>query len=225
MSQVKHDGMFQVKRRSAIILLTCGLAAVALAEEARPLFDGSSLTGWESLDAEAKWWKAADGMIVGGSLEENVPHNTFLATQDVFGNFELTLKIRLRGGGGFVNSGVQIRSERVPKSHEMSGYQVDVGPGWWGKLYDESRRNKVIGEPVDPQALAAAIKEGDWNDYRIRAEGPTIRSWINGVAALDYREADPAIPLAGRIGIQVHGGGKALVEVKDVVIRPLPPGR
>ncbi|MFM8378568.1 MAG: family 16 glycoside hydrolase [Planctomycetia bacterium] len=151
-----------------------------------------------------------------------MPHNTFPSTKDAFGNFELRFKIRVRGAGGFVNSGIQIRSVRVPESHEMSGYQVDAGPGWWGKLYDESRRNKVIGEPKDPQVLAAAIKEGDWNEYRIRAEGPRIRSWINGVAALNFVEQDAAIPLTGQIGLQVHGGGKALVEVKDIAIEPLP---
>ncbi|NBX29523.1 DUF1080 domain-containing protein, partial [bacterium] len=194
----------------------------ARAAEPQPIFDGASLAGWDARAGEEKWWKVADGMIVGGSLEEKVPHNTFLATKESFGNFELTLKIRIRGAGGFVNSGIQIRSTRVPDSHEMQGYQVDAGPGWWGKLYDESRRNKVIGEPRDPKPLAAAIKEGDWNEYRIRAEGPAIRSWINGVAALDYVEKDPAIPLTGQIGLQVHGGGKALVEVKDVRIEPLP---
>ncbi len=192
------------------------------AAEPQPLFDGASLTGWDVRVGEEKWWKAADAMIVGGSLTADVPHNTFLATKDSFDNFELTFKIRIRGAGGFVNSGIQIRSVRVPDSHEMAGYQVDAGPGWWGKLYDESRRNKVIAEPKDAQSLAAVIKEGDWNDYKIRAEGPAIRSWINGVSALDYVEQDAAIPLTGQIGIQVHGGGKALVEVKDVKIEKLP---
>jgi len=208
--------------RSLVFILTAVFVAVAQAGEPRSLFDGVSLAGWDVRDGEERWWKVADGMIVGGSLEEQVPHNTFLATKESFENFELTLKIRIRGAGGFVNSGIQIRSERVPMSHEMKGYQVDAGPGWWGKLYDESRRNKVIGEPRDPQALAAAIKEGDWNDYRIRAEGLAIRSWINGVAALDYVEKDASIPLTGRIGLQVHGGGKAVVEVKDIKIEKLP---
>jgi hypothetical protein len=40
-----------------------------------------------------------------------------------------------------INSGIQIRSIRVPKSKEMKGYQVDAGERWWGKLYDESRRS------------------------------------------------------------------------------------
>jgi len=208
--------------RLAFVLIAATATLVARADEPRPLFDGSSLAGWDVRAGEEQWWKAAEGMIVGGSLTDNVPHNTFLSTKESFANFELRFKIRIRGAGGFVNSGIQIRSTRVPNSHEMKGYQVDAGPGWWGKLYDESRRNKVIGEPQDAQALAAAIKDDGWNEYRIVAEGPAIRSWINGVAALDYVEADPAIPLDGQIGLQVHGGGKALVEVEDVRIEKLP---
>jgi putative heme-binding domain-containing protein len=204
----------------AIVALLC--AVPAFANEPRSLFDGKTLASWETIEADAKWWKVTDGVIAGGSLTENVPHNTFLSTTDQFENFDLTLTIRIRGAGGFINSGIQIRSIRVPKSSEMSGYQVDAGPGWWGKLYDESRRNKVIGEPVDAKALAAAIKENDWNEYRIRAEGRSIKTWINGVAALDYHEADPKIPCDGHIGIQVHGGGKALIEVKDISITVLP---
>lgn len=96
-------------------------------------------------------------MIVGGSLEEKAPHNTLLTTKQSFGNFVLTLKIRIRGAGGFMNSGIQIRSTLVPTSQEMKGYQVDAGPGWWGKLYNESCRNNVIGKPKDAKALAAVV--------------------------------------------------------------------
>ena len=209
--------------KTLLVAAAAIVAAVCRADPPRPLFDGTSLAGWETVDGDARWWRAADGMLVGGSLTEHVPHNTFLSTKERFGNFELSFKIRIRGAGGFINSGIQIRSERVPKSSEMSGYQVDAGPGWWGKLYDESRRNKVIGEPLDAAAVDAAIKPDDWNEYVIRADGPRIRSWINGVPALDYRESDSTIPLDGHIGFQVHGGGNALVEVKDVVLEPLPP--
>ena len=209
--------------RTAIILAACILMTAVRADEPRPLFDGKSLAGWETVEGDKRWWTVADEAITGGSLTETVPHNTFLATKEAFQNFELTLKIRIRGGGGFVNSGIQIRSLRVPKSSEMKGYQVDAGPGWWGKLYDESRRNKVLAGPVDAKPLEAAIKPDDWNEYKIRAEGQEIRSWINGVPAVEYREADATIPTDGHIGIQVHGGGKALVEVKDIAIHPLSP--
>jgi len=199
-------------------------AALAAALPAAPetLFDGQTLAGWEG---DPKWWRVEDGALTGGSRTEKVPHNYFLATQRSFQNFDLRLRLKLTGtpGTGMINSGVQIRSIRVPNNTEMAGYQVDAGEGWWGKLYDESRRRRVIAEPVDAAAVKAAVRKDDWNEYRIRAEGPRIRSWINGVPALDYTEAEPRVAADGRIAVQIHSGGHALVQVKDVVIEELPP--
>jgi hypothetical protein len=205
-------------RRFLLVLLA---SCATLAAAPTSLFDGRSLDGWEG---DAKWWHVENGLITGGSRTEKIPRNFFLATTRSFQNFELTLQLRLTGtpGTGLINSGVQIRSLRVPESTEMSGYQVDAGDGWWGKLYDESRRNKVIANPIN-DAAAATVKPGAWIDYRIRAEGPRIRSWINGVAALDYTETEPNIAQDGRIGIQIHSGGIALVEVRNVFIEELPP--
>ena len=41
--------------------------------------------------------------------------------------------------------------------------------------------------------------------------------------ALDYTEADPAIALDGKIALQIHSGGVALVQFKDLVIEELAP--
>lgn len=197
----------------ALLSLTASVSAAPVS-----LFDGKSLDGWEY---DSKFWKVEAGEIRGGSLTEKVPHNDFIATKKHYANFELRLKLRL-SGTGFVNSGVQIRSLRVPGTPEMSGFQVDYGPGWYGKIYDEGRRNKVIAEAKDLAAVNAAIKEGEWNEYRIRTDGARIQSWVNGVPALDYTEADPNVPQDGLIGVQIHGGGAAQVQVKDIFIEELP---
>lgn len=202
--------------------MRCLLALLlALSAQAAPvsLFDGKTLAGWEG---DAAWWRVEEGEIRGGSTTVKVPKNLFLATEKSYQNFDLRLKLRLTGTG-FVNSGVQMRSVRVPNSSEMSGYQVDYGKGWYGKLYDESRRNKVIADSKDPAAVLAAVKEGDWNEYRIVAEGNRIRSWINGVPALDYVETAPNIALDGKIGLQIHSGGMAVIQAKDITIEELPP--
>ncbi len=206
-----------MKRLVALLPLVAFAAAAPV-----PIFDGRTLDRWEG---NAKMWRVENGMLTGGSLAEKVPHNDFIATLKSYANFELRVTLKLSGdpATGFINSGVQIRSLRVPGSHEMSGYQVDYGVGWYGKLYDESRRNRVVAESADMKAATAAIREADWNEYRIRAEGARIRSWINGAPALDYTEPDPGIAQNGRIGIQIHAGGKALVQVKDVTIEELPP--
>lgn len=199
---------------AGIVLITLSLQA-----QPRPLFDGKTLQGWEG---DPHWWRVTDGVISGGSLTEKVPQNVFLATTESFQNFDLRLKLRIRGTEGFINSGIQIRSVRVPNSTEMAGYQVDAGDGWWGKLYDESRRKKVIADSAQSAAVVASIKKADWNDYRILAQGRRIQTWINGVPALDYYEAEQNIAEDGYIGLQVHSGGKALIEFKDLTIETLP---
>ncbi len=181
------------------------------------LFDGKSLQGWEIRKGEEAWWKVEDGMIVGGSLTAKVPFNTFLATEKSYSNFELTFKIRLIQGEGFMNSGMQVRSERVPNDSEMAGYQVDAGIGYWGDLYDESRRNVALVKSNTPVA-----KDWQWNDYRVICEGPRIRIWINGEAIVDYTEKDSAIPQSGKLGLQAHGGGKFLVQMMDISVTELP---
>jgi hypothetical protein len=192
------------------------------AEEGKPvaLFDGKTFAGWEG-DTK-KTWRIEDGAILGGSLEVTVPRNDFLATVKEFENFELTLKYKLVGTEGFVNGGVQFRTKRIPGSHEVSGYQADLGAGYDGALYDESRRNKVLAGPTK-EVLAKALKKDDWNAYRIRAEGTRIRLWLNDVLTVDYTETDRTIAAKGIIALQIHGGCKAIVSYKDIVIRELPP--
>lgn len=199
------------------ILLTLACAAHAAPVS---LFNGKTLDGWEIPDAEKKWWKVADGKIVGGSLDEKVPLNTFLATTKNYADFELRFQVKLTQKEGFTNSGIQVRSVRGKDAH-MSGYQVDAGIGYWGTIWDEHRRNKKIAVPVDEAALKAVVKDWDWNEYRILCEGPRIRTWINGVLAIDFTETDPAIPRDGLIGMQAHSGGKFLVEFKDITIEEL----
>ena len=202
-----------------LTLLILGLCCAAHAAPV-PLFDGKTLAGWEIPDAEKKWWKVEDGKIVGGSLEEKVPLNTFLSAAKPYANFDLRFKVKLTQKEGFTNSGIQVRSLRGKDGH-MAGYQVDAGKGYWGTIWDEHRRNKKIAEPVDAKALAAVVEDFGWNEYRILCEGPRIRNWINGVLAIDYVEKDPAIPLTGLIGFQAHSGGKFLVEFKDITIEEM----
>lgn len=191
--------------------------------EPQKLFDGKTFDGW---DGDTKSiWRIEDGCFVGGFLDKKIKQNEFLATKASYRDFVLRLKFKLLGDTkkGFVNSGVQIRSQRDPKSSEMIGYQCDLGdPSWWGCVYDESRRNRVLAQS-DMKAIEPVLKRGEWNDYEIRAEGRRIRTYINGALAVDYTEEDADIPQEGRLGLQIHGGGPAEAWFKDIVIEELPP--
>lgn len=184
------------------------------------IFDGKSFRGWEG--ETNKTWQIENGAIVGGSLEKKVPHNEFLCTERTFTNFVLHIKFKLTGTEGFVNAGVQVRSKRVPNHFEVSGYQIDIGdPTWWGCLYDEARRNKVIAKS-NMDEINKVLKRGDWNQYEIRCEGNRIQAWLNGLQTFDYLEPDDSIPRSGVVALQIHGGGKAEVSYKDISVQELP---
>lgn len=184
------------------------------------LFDGKTLSGWDG-DLE-KTWRVEDGMIMGGSLDETVPNNEFLVTDRSYQNFILTIKIKLLGDEGFINSGIQFHSKRLETpAYEMEGYQADWGKGYWASLYDESRRNITLIAPDSAQVLNW-IKINDWNDYKVHAENGRIQLFINGHQTVDYIEEDSTIPQSGLIGLQIHGGGKAQAAFKDIFIEELP---
>src|SRR5438067_12070341 len=82
------------------------------AANAVSLFDGT-LDQWEG---NPKLWRAQDGVIVGGSLTETIGENEFLCTKRQYTNFILHLKFKLTGTSGFINSGIQIRTHRIPNS-------------------------------------------------------------------------------------------------------------
>lgn len=184
----------------------------------KPLFNGKTFAGWEG--DTSKTWRIQDGALVGGSLTETVPHNEFLTTRREYRNFDLRLKFKLVGTG-FVNGGIQFRSQRVKEPpYEMTGYQADMGEGYWGSLYDESRRNKTLAQPP-ADLIKRILKPNDWNDYEIRCEGRHIRLWLNGELTVDYTEPDETIPLSGYIGVQIHGGGKTEASYKAIRIEEL----
>lgn len=213
-----------MKLHLASLILITSFTALQAADGGKviPLTDGKTFNGWEG-DTK-KTWRIESGAFVGGTLTEKVPRNEFLRTKRRYTNFVLRVKFKLAGtaAGGFVNGGVQVRSEPAKNPpNEMVGYQCDIGEGWWGALYDESRRNKVLIKP-DPKAVEKALKKDDWNEYVIRCEGKRIRTTINGVDMIDYTETDDSLPQFGLIGLQVHGGGPTEASYKDVTIEELP---
>ena len=202
----------------ALLLMAVLMHVPAHAAETKQLFDGATLNGWEGDTRQT--WRAEEGAIVAGSADRVVPRNEFLCTTHTYGDFELKVTFKLLGHRDQANAGVQFRTRRLPKHHDVSGYQADVGQHYWGALYDESRRNRILAQP-DRSDIARLIKHEDWNDYTIRCEGARIRLWLNGTLTVDYREQDAKIERAGIICLQIHGGAKAKVYYKHITIEEL----
>jgi hypothetical protein len=202
-----------------LVLLLFIFSSCTDEEKETTLFNGETFQGWEGDTLNT--WRIENGTLIGGSLEEIVPHNSFLCTTKEYGDFNLKLRIKLTGEEGFINSGIQFRSKRLTDpAYEMTGYQADFGKNYWASLYDESRRNVTLIAPDSVQVLEW-IKINDWNDYQVLAEGRRIRLYINGHQTVDYTEEDESIPQNGLIGFQIHGGGKAEAAFKDVFIEEI----
>lgn len=210
--------MRDAQGRAALLLLLLGLGPT-LAGEPTPLFDGKTLEGWEG---NTDIWRVEDGVIVGN--HEGRANNEFLATKRSFADFHLTLRFRLKDGRG--NSGIQFRSEwsrdvtGEADDPEMIGYQADVGERYWGCLYDESRRRKILVQA--PTDLLERIDPAGWNTYEIRCVGPRVILKLNGITTVDYTEPDADIPRTGKIALQVHSATFPVkVEFTDIRIREL----
>jgi predicted esterase len=192
--------------------LLTGLPAVTETAGFTPLVATKDLTGWEG---DKDLWSVADGTLIGRS--PGINHNEFLATTRAYGDFVVSLNFRMVDGKG--NSGVQFRSIRIPR-REMSGYQADIGEGFWGCLYDESRRNKVL-VAASENALKA-LNKTDWNHYRVRAMGDHITLSLGGAVSVDYHETDASVARSGLLAVQIHAGGPMEVQFSDVMIQELP---
>ena len=197
--------------KSAASLAAISSSLPAAEDGFEPLFNGEDLTGWEG---DTLLWFVDGGELVGKS--PGIGYNDFLATTEEFGDFTLRFQVKLIDDIG--NSGVQFRSQRMKGSMEMIGYQADIGPTWWGDLYDESRRRIGLVE-ADHALMDRVVKKGDWNDYEVLAKGSHIKLTINGTVTADYTEQEADIPASGRIAVQIHSGPAIEVRFREMHIK------
>ena len=175
-----------------------------------PVFNGTNLAGWK---VEPGFWQVdADGVLHGHTPGEKLHHYGY--TEKTYADFELHADVKLVGN----NSGVCIRITPVDFDN-VPGYQVDMGDGYWGCLWEEKGRGMVAKYPkADADNL---VHKDEWNHYYVRAQGHHIQMWLNGVKTVDL--VDDKGPLTGAIGFQLcHGAGKVTDACfKNVVYRPL----
>lgn len=183
------------------------------------LFDGKSFKGWEG-DTN-KVWRIRDGAIVGGSMNGN-PQNEFLTTTRSYTNFHLRFDYKIVGTEGFINGGVQFRSRRIADPpNEMSGYQADIGAGYSGSLYDESRRRTFLAK-ADADFVKRLEKSGEWNSGEVVATGKLMLLFLNGQRTSIWTEREPGIEDSGLIALQIHGNCKAEISFRNITIEELP---
>lgn len=203
------------KLTGLVFVLLTGVIATA-AEQS--LFNGKDLSGWEG---NTGVWRVRDGAIVGGSLDGNA-QNEFLTYKRRYKNFRLSFEYKIVAVEGAANGGVQFRSERIQQPpNEMEGYQMDLGMGRSGFLYDESRRKRFLAQSTK-EKVAQVEKAGEWNRATVHCEGPRIQLFVNDERIVEFTEDKADIPQRGLIGLQVHGKSKAEISYRALMMEVLP---
>ena len=182
----------------------------------KPVGEGwvNLLTSKDNWNVEKKYWQW-DSNILHGELNGDTVHH-YCWTKKNYKDFELNVMIRMTGGDD-ANSGVCIRIH--PSTwDDVPGYQVDMGKGYWGSLWEERRAGMV---QKYPDSLAAKlVKANDWNHYYIIAKGHHIQAWLNGVKTIDI--VHDAGFADGNIGFQLcHERRHTIVDVMLLYIREI----
>ncbi len=201
-----------------------------------PLFDGKSLDGWQVKGGFAEY-RIEDGAILGTTVKGSP--NTFLCAPKQYADFELIFEVKV---DTVLNSGVQIRSHVYKKDTELTiyrdgrpvrnvrkagtvyGYQVEIAKaagGASGGIWDEARKAMWLFDAKTRPEAGKAMKENQWNEFRVLCVGDHIQTWINGVPCADFRDSTD---LSGLIGLQVHsfsGDKPAQVRWRNLVIREI----
>jgi hypothetical protein len=202
-----------------------------------PIFDGTSLAGWEG---DTAFWRAEGGLLVGETTAEKpLPANTFLIyTKAQPSDFELKLDFRITAG----NTGLQYRSQRAPDlgPYVLKGYQADIDFAnmWTGQLYEERGRAflalpgqasaigadkpRVFGSVTPADALKAAINIAGWNTLHVIARKELVVHTVNGKVSAVFLDGDVKNrPASGFLGLQLHTGPPMRAEFRNIAIREL----
>src|SRR5439155_5297127 len=208
------------------------------------LFNGIDLSGW---DGNPKLWSVQEGAITGQTTPENpAKGNTFLIwTNGTVSDFEMRCSFKLAANNdkGFANSGVQYRSKILdPNNWVVGGYQADMeaGPTYTGILYEERMtrgimaergqkvvwdkdcKKQVVGSLGTSEELQKIIKQGDWNNYVIIAQGNHLQQFINGRQTVDVMDdCESKRAMSGVVALQLHAGPPMMAQFRGLRIKTL----
>lgn len=168
-----------------------------------PVFNGTDLTGWHQRGGGE--WLVEDGVLVG----RNGPGHLF--SDQTWGDFEFRAFVKVNTRG---NSGMYMRTVPRPENPDTwpLGYECQVDNhdprNFTGCVYDRAWPEGQDGPLTRDEA---------WFDYRVRAVGNRIQTWINGVAMVDTNLDNFNV---GHMALQTHHPGNEIM-YKDIQVRVL----
>lgn len=156
------------------------------------LFDGSTTNGWHSYNSSTlgSAWNAEGGTLHFSKTDQNKTGGDAV-TNEVFGDFELSLDWKIAKGG---NSGIMFLVQEDPKYR----YAYYTGPEMQVLDNDGHKDAKIIkhraGDLYDlitstPETVKPA---GEWNSVKIKLKDTKLDFWLNGTKVLSTTLWDDA---------------------------------
>lgn len=211
-----------------IQLLTIAILAMALSacttvsDEWITLFDGETLEGWTPSE-QADSWIVEEGAIVTAGERSHLFYTGDVMDHN-FKNFEFSVDVKTKP---LANSGIYIHTKFQDEGWPYDGYECQVLNSNGSGDYVE---HKMTGSIYAIRNVWKAVTpDNEWFNYRIRVEGKTIQTYINGELAAEYTEPGEVYrpeSFAGRLlssgtfAFQCHDPG-SVVAYKNIKVKPL----
>lgn len=242
-----HEG---VKRRSGHIafcghgdrvafrnLRICELAPPANEEGAKAsgftkIFDGTTLTGWESEEGDQGHWFPYNGILKYDGHSEAKDKDLWFSKE--YGDMTMIFDWRWGGPGPVMKrpiigpdgkeTGEQVEVQELDSGVYLRGSSKSQVNLWnWpcgsGEVYgyrtDKSQPAEVIAG-VTPKSKADK-PVGEWNRTMITIQGDRLSVTINGQTVVDKAQL-PGIPAKGKIALQHHG---AAIDFANIWVKEL----
>lgn len=174
------------------------------------IFNGKNLDGWKAFGTE-KWYVDQGELICESGPDEQYG---YLLSNENYDNFELSLEFKQEADG---NSGIFFRSS--VEGTKVSGWQVEVAPPTLhtGGIYESYGRGWLIKPAPEKDK---ELKMGDWNTMIIKANGPQVKTILNGQEMISINDKKIGQGQGG-IALQIHDGGGIKVHWRNIKIRSI----
>lgn len=195
-------------------------AAAARRGQARALFDGRTLDGWDAYSSDPQLrrddvWSVRDGVLHCAGRPAG-----YLYTETEYTNFVLELDWRWDPSEPPSNSGVLLRRSGAhkvwPRAIEAQLMHRNAGDIWnIDEFPMRTDPQRTSGRHTAKLAPSNEHPVGEWNHYRITLDEGALTLEVNGVL---QNSASWCEERAGSICLQAEGSA---IEFKDIVLTPI----